>query len=130
MYVRWKNRMKSLYYVTSIVWWHDRPIHLRWTRIYGNRKEPVFVVYEALTDLMPDPEHQGVIDQLLSHKEALYIADVLRTSGHEAIAIHKADLPLSNDELDSILQPGRNLSEYLVTGPKHSAYCAYTDDEI
>jgi hypothetical protein len=122
--------LNSLYYVTSLAWHGNTPVHLRWFRVYENRAEPLVNVYEALVGETPHPVMQRNIDELLSHVEARALADFLQEMGHEAISIHEVKLPTTWTDLESILFWGDNHWDVSINGLGGAGYGAFTVDNI
>lgn len=122
--------MASFYYVTSLTWRFDRPIHLRWFRVFENRQKLWAVADNALTSINADVDWQDILGAFLSYEEAIGIADCLQSLGHEAIALHEVSWPMSSDELADLLLPGGNRYLPPIAGADRAAYWAYTTDTI
>lgn len=115
--------MSSLYYVTSIyVPKFGSPDHLRWLI------EPEALYATGV--LEPPRSDYEEIDHLMTLEVAQDLADYLQSEGHEAIALHEVNLPVSEDELASIIMLDGNLWDTSITKDDGTVFWAFTYDNV
>lgn len=122
--------MSSFYYVTSITWQGDRPLHLRWFRV---REDYQAGQTRSATLFKPEGtelDWQAALTRFLSYEEATGLVRRLQAMGHEALAIRQVMLPISAEELTDLLLPDGQLNAQMIQGSGRSQYRAFAPNIV